>query len=98
MSWIVAGLFLGSCVVAGVLAMLRWFEDAGRDEGTVRGPRGGEGAVVHGCAGEDDSDGTPGDALPPGRNDSPDRNDPAFARRTRATRLRERHARGQERG
>ena len=40
------------------------FEDIGRAEGRVRGPRPGMGAVLHHSSGEADFDGLPGDELP----------------------------------
>lgn len=73
MGWFAAGLILVLGVVAGTLAMIRGRVGIGRSEGTERGPRGGEGAVVHESSGEQDFDGTPGDALPPRKGVRPDR-------------------------
>lgn len=36
----------------------------GRDDGSTRGPRDGDGATIHHQSGETDFDGTPGDELP----------------------------------
>ena len=39
--------------------------EMGRSEGNERGPKPGDGAVVHQNSGEADFDGLPGDVLPP---------------------------------
>lgn len=40
-------------------------DNLGRSEGDKRGPKPGDGAVVHHSNGEADFDGLPGDSLPP---------------------------------
>ena len=44
------------------VAML-YFDDLGRAEGSVLGPRPGNGAVLHECSAEADFDGLPGNEL-----------------------------------
>ena len=42
-----------------------WFHNFGSSTGAYRGPRPGDGAVIHFSSGNADFDGLPGNALPP---------------------------------
>jgi uncharacterized membrane protein YuzA (DUF378 family) len=55
---------VGIAVIIGVIAMIaRSRRGLGHDEGDHRGPRPGDGAVVHHSSGEIDFDGSAGNAL-----------------------------------
>ena len=75
MGWFTAAILLAVVLVAGGVAAIRQRRGIGRSEGTQRGPRGGEGAVVHDSSGAEDFDGTPGDVMPPPDKPPQDRPD-----------------------